>query len=79
MVDNEKETLEILLKQINELLDEIKDEQEKMQLTLVENHKVNMKKFSKLLEYDEICDMTNTLFEARLAKIEKLLYEVFKS
>ena len=77
--DSEKETLEALITQINELLNEIKNEQKNMKKTLEKNHKVNMQKFSKLLEYDKICDMTNTLFEKRLASIEKLLYEVFKS
>ena len=77
--DSEKETLEALITQINELLIEIKNEQKNMQRTFENNHKVNMQKFSKLLEYDKICDMTNTLFERRLSSIEKLLYEVFKS
>ena len=44
-----------------------------------QNHKVNMQKFSKLIEYDEICDMTNKVFERRISSIEALLYEVFKS
>ena len=77
--DSEKETLEALITQINELLIEIKNEQKNMQRTFENNHKVNMQKFSKLLEYDKICDMTNILFEKRLSSIEKLLYEVFKS
>lgn len=77
--DSENETLGALITQINELLIEIKNEQKNIQKTLENNHKVNMQKFSKLLEYDKICDMTNTIFERRLANIEKLLYEVFKS
>lgn len=76
--ESEKETLETLIAQINELLNEIKNEQKNMHQTLEKNHKVNMQKFSKLLEYNKICDMTNTLFEKRLSSIEKLLYEVFK-
>ena len=76
--DSEKETLETLITQINELLNEIKNEQKNMRMTLENNHKVNMQKFSKLIEYDKISDMTNTLFERRLESIEKLLYEVFK-
>ena len=78
-VNNEKEELEALITQINELLNEIKNEQKNMRMTLENNHKVNMQKFSKLIEYDKISDMTNTLFERRLESIEKLLYEVFKS
>lgn len=74
-----KETLEALIAQINELLNEIKNEQKNMQMKIDTNHKVNMQKFAKLLEYNEISDMTNTIFERRLASIEKLLYEVFKS
>lgn len=76
--DSEKETLEALIAQINELLNEVKNEQKNINLTLEKNHKVNMQKFSKLLEYNKICDMTNTIFERRLSSIEKLLYEVFK-
>lgn len=77
--ESEKETLEALIAQINELLSEIKNEQKNLKEAVANNHKVNMQKFSKLLEYDEILDMTNTIFEKRLSSIEKLLYEVFKS
>ena len=77
--ESEKETLEALITQINELLNEIKNEQKNMQKQLASNHKVNMQKFAKLLEYNKIADMTNTVFEKRIASIEKLLYEVFKS
>lgn len=77
--DSEKETLEALIAQINELLIEVKNEQKNLKEVIISNHKVNMQKFSKLLEYDKICDMTNTVFERRLSSIEKLLYDVFKS
>ncbi len=77
--ESEQETLEALITQINELLNEIKDEQKNMRKEITHNHKVNMQKFSKLLEYNEIADMTNTIFERRIASIENLLYEVFKS
>lgn len=73
------ETLEELIMQINEVLDEIKKEQINMEKIVKEQHSVNMKKFSKLIEYDEINDMTNQIFEKRISNIEKLLYEVFKS
>ena len=77
--DSEKETLEALITQINGLLNEIKHEQKNMQKQMLDNHKVNMQKFAKLIEYNKIADMTNTVFEKRIASIEKLLYEVFKS
>ena len=69
-VKNEKDELETIITQINELLNEIKDEQKNMQKTIENNHKVNMQKFSKLLEYNKIADMTNTVFERRIARIE---------
>jgi len=80
MSNNKKDnvTLEELILQINEVLNEIKNEQINQRKMLEQNHKVNMKKFSKLLEYDEISDMTNQVFEKRISGIEKLLYDVFK-
>ena len=77
--ESEKDELEALIAQINELLVEIKNEQKSMQKTITNNHKVNMQKFSKLIEYNKIADMTNTVFEKRIASIENLLYDVFKS
>lgn len=73
------ESLETLISQINELLNEIKEEQIKLKKDVTNNHKTNMQKFSKLIEYTKIADMTNTVFEQRISSIEKLLYEVFKS
>ena len=77
--ENNKENLETLIAEINELLNEVKKEQKSMEKVIEENHKINMQKFAKLIEYNEILDMTNTIFERRLASIEELLYEVFKS
>ncbi len=80
MSDQEEKdsTLEPIIVQINEALKEIKDEQKNQRKLIEQNHKVNMQKFSKLLEYDEISDMTNRVFEKRISGIEELLYEVFK-
>lgn len=72
-------TLEELIMEINAVLDEIKKEQINVKKMTEQNHKVNMQKFSKLIEYDKICDMTNQVFEKRISNIEALLYEVFKS
>lgn len=73
-VKYENKELETLIAQINELLNEIKNEQKSIQKTIENNHKVNMQKFSKLIEYNKIADMTNTVFERRIANIEKILY-----
>lgn len=72
-------TLEELIIKINAVLEEIKKEQINVKKMTEQNHKVNMQKFSKLIEYNEICDMTNQVFEKRISSIENLLYEVFKS
>ena len=71
-------TLKQVFEEINEVLKEIKNEQVNQKKVVEQNHKVNMQKFAKLLEYDEISDMTNQVFEKRISNIEKLLYEVFK-
>ena len=78
-MDSNKETLETLIAQINELLNGIREAQKNTQKTMLENHKVNMQKFNKLIEFNKIADMTNTVFEKRISSIEKLLYEIFKS
>lgn len=72
-------TLEALAKEIEELLNEIIKEQKLIQTSIEEKHKTNMKKFSKIIQYMEISDMTNQIFEKRISSIEALLYEVFKS
>lgn len=78
---SKKEDVELvtLIEEINEVLKEIKDEQVNQRKMLIKNHKVNMQKFSKLIEFNEIMDMTNQVFERRISNIEALLYEVFKS
>ena len=77
-VKSEKDELEAIITQINELLNEIKNEQKNMQKTIENNHKVNMQKFSKLLEYNKIADMTNIVFEKIIARIENLLCDALK-
>ena len=78
---SKKEDVELvtLIEKINEVLKEIKDEQVNQRKMLIKNHKVNMQKFSILIEFNEIMDMTNQVFERRISSIEALLYEVFKS
>ena len=75
---SEKETLETLITEINELLLKIRTEQKNMEKTIEKYHKVNMQKFSNLLEYNEIADMTNTVFEKRLSRIESVLCSIIK-
>ena len=71
-----KETeIENFIKQINELLNEIKEEQKNIVENIDKYHKVNMKNFTKLKDFNEICDMTNQVFEKRLLNIEQVLKE----
>lgn len=76
--NSEKENLEAIITEINEILNEVKNEQKDLKQIINYNHKINMQKFAKLIEFNEISDMTNTVFEKRISSIEKLLYEVFK-
>lgn len=75
---DEKETLESLIAEIQALLNEIKNEQTKMTKEMERHHKVTMRKLEKLREFDEIADMTNTVFERRISNIEQMLSKVYK-
>ena len=55
--------------------EKIKNEQEKLFQNVEQYHKVNMKNFEKLRDFNEICDMTNQVFETRLSNIEQILKE----
>ena len=61
-----------------ELLKQIKQEQQKIKQNMEHYHKVNMKNFQKLRTFNEICDMTNQVFEKRLSHIEQLLSQMVK-
>ena len=64
---------ERFIKEVKELLEQIREEQIKMGENIEKYHKINMKKFAKLREYNEICDMTNQVFERRISNIENIL------
>ena len=65
------------IKQIKEVINEIKYNQQKTIQIVEKNHKTNMKRIEKLQEFNEINDMTNTVFEERLLRIEKLLDDIY--
>ena len=69
--------LEAIVSEINEVVNEIKEEQKNEQKMIEDKHKVNMQKFAKLIEFTKIQDMTNQVFEKRIATIEAILYEAF--
>ena len=74
-----EEQMEKFVCQVQELLNEIIKSQCTIESKLEKYHKINMKKFAKLREYNEICDMTNQVFEKRISNIEQLLQEVVKN
>ncbi len=63
---------------MEELLREIRNEQIKLEEKLDKYHKVNMRKFAKIREFNEINDMTNQVFEKRISNIENLLQRIVK-
>ena len=78
MQNNADLTLKQLITEINVLLNELKNEQIEITKNIEKNHKVNMQKFSKLIEFNEICDMTNQVFERRLSAIESKLNSIIQ-
>ncbi len=77
-IPGKNENLESLIAEIQALLNEIKNEQTKMVKEMERYHKVTMRKLEKLREFDEIADMTNTVFERRLSNIEQMLSRIYK-
>ncbi len=72
------ENLETLIAEIQELLNELKNEQNEISKKIEKHHKATMKQLQRLREFDEIADMTNQIFEKRLSSIEKTLKENLK-
>lgn len=67
---NDSKKLKQQIEQINETLNELKENQIKELELIKKNHITYMKKLDKLYEYDKISDMTNQVFEKRLCGIE---------
>lgn len=73
---DEKETLEALIEEVKELLNEVKNEQTNAKREMERHHKVTMRKLDKLREFEEIADMTNIVFEKRFSNIEQALVKI---
>lgn len=73
---DEKETLESLIEEVKELLNEIRNEQSSSKQEMQRHHKVTMRKLDKLREFEEITDMTNMVFEKRFSNIEQALMKI---
>ena len=72
----EKENLESLIAEIQELLNELKNEQTNIAKEMERHHRVTMKKLEKLREFNEIADMTNIVFEKRFSNIEQAVMKL---
>lgn len=79
MQNNEECVLNQLNAEIIELLNEIQNEQEKLLNKIEDNHKVNMQKFTRIIEFNEIVDMTNKVFERRISNIENKLNKILEN
>ena len=76
---NEDQSLESLIAAIQELLYELKNEQDDILIKLDKHHKVTMQQMQAIRNFDKISDMTNQIFEKRLSNIEKALKEKKKT
>lgn len=61
---------------IKEIVEEITFRQAIIIKVIQNNHKITMRKIEKLQEYNEIDDMVNQVFEARISEIEELLQDL---
>ena len=75
MKANENQSLESLIAAIQELLYELKNEQDDILTKLDKHHKATMQQLHVLREFDQISDMTNQILERRLSSIEQTLKE----
>ena len=75
----EKEEIESLVKEIKGLLNEVLKEQINLRKDVELKHIVTMKKLDKINEYNKISDMTNQVFERRIANIEEKVGKLVKS
>lgn len=64
------------IEEIKVLLNELKNEHGELSELAQKNFKVIMQKLIKIGEYNEICDMTNQVFEMRLSNIEDFLFRL---
>lgn len=76
MKENQNPLTNNQIEEINERLNELKNEQVNLSEQTQKNFKVIMQKLMKMQEYNEISDMTNQVFELRLSNIEDFLFRL---
>ncbi len=75
-MDNKNPVANYQIEEINELLNDIRNEQINLSENLQKNFSVIMSKLMKMQEYNKIEDMTNQVFEMRMSNIEDLLFKI---
>ncbi len=75
-MDNKNPLANYQIEEINELLNDIRNEQINLSENLQKNFSVIMNKLMKMQEYNKIEDMTNQVFEMRMSNIEDLLFKI---
>ncbi len=75
-MDNKNPLANYQIEEINELLNDIRNEQINLSENLQKNFSVIMNKLMKIQEYNKIEDMTNQVFEMRMSNIEDLLFKI---
>ena len=75
-MDNKNPLANYQIEEINELLNDIRNEQINLSENLQKNFSVIMNKLMKMQEYNKIEDMTNQVFEMRMSNIEDLLFNI---
>ena len=78
MLEKSNKTLEKQIEEINEILNQLKNNQIEEKELLNKKYNICIKKLEKLQEYNKIADMTNQLFEKRLLGIEIAIKEISK-
>lgn len=78
MFMDQTKNFEDFIGEVEGLLSEIKGEQKQIKNSMEKYHKVNMQKFAKIREFNEISDMTNQIFERRISNIERTLSKILE-
>lgn len=76
---NSEKNIEEKIEQIYMILRNIQMNQQDEKIIIQKNHAATMKRINKLQEYNQIADMTNQIFEIRIAGIEEAVKKLNKT
>lgn len=78
MENKNEPTLELILKEINEKLDVLIEEQKEIKNDIKQKNKVIMQRINKIEEYNNIDEMRNQVLNEHVDKIAKMILEIQK-